>query len=67
MLIYPKDIKEKLEYNKVIDFISSECLTEMAKGYFQDLEILDDLGRIVQLIEETEGTERHWKEVKIFL
>lgn len=54
MLIYPKDIKEKLEYNKVIDFISSECLTEMAKGYFQDLEILDDLGRIVQLIEETE-------------
>jgi len=54
MLLYPKDIKEKLEFNKIIDFISKECLSEMGRAYFSQIEILTDLTRIERLINETD-------------
>ncbi len=54
MFLYPKDIKEKLEFNKIIDQIKQECLSEMAKDYFDQIEILIDLQRIEQLINETD-------------
>jgi DNA mismatch repair protein MutS2 len=54
MYLYPRDIKEKLEFNKVIDHIKSECLSEMAKTYFDQLEILTDMAVISQLLNETE-------------
>jgi DNA mismatch repair protein MutS2 len=54
MFLYPKDIKEKLEFNKIIEQVKSECFSEMAKDYFDHLEILIDLRRIEQLINETD-------------
>ncbi len=54
MLLYPKDIKEKLEYNKVIEQIAKECLSEMARKHFDALDILTDFDSIVRLLDETE-------------
>ena len=54
MLLYPKDIKEKLEFNKIIDYIRKECLSGMAAEYFENIEILTDILRIEQLINETD-------------
>ena len=54
MILYPKDIKEKIEYSKIIDTICSECLSGMAVDYFRKIEILTDLQHISQLINETD-------------
>jgi len=51
---YPKDIKDKLEFNKIIDYISAECLSDMGRDYFAQIEILTDLVRIERLIDETD-------------
>ncbi len=54
MQLYPKDIKDKLEFNKIIDYISVECLSDMGRDYFAQIEILTDLVRIERLIDETD-------------
>lgn len=54
MQLYPKDIKDKLEFNKIIDYISAECLSDMGRDYFAQIEILTDLARIEKLIDETD-------------
>jgi DNA mismatch repair protein MutS2 len=54
MFLYPQDINEKLEFHKIIEALKSECLCEMAKSYFDKLEILTDKQRIERLLDETE-------------
>jgi len=54
MYIYPKNIKEKVEYHKVIAEIQRECVSEMGKKYFDDIAILTDLKQIQRLLDETE-------------
>jgi DNA mismatch repair protein MutS2 len=54
MLLYPKDIKEKLEFTKVLDFVRKECLSEMARTYFDQIQISSDLTEINRLINETD-------------
>ncbi len=54
MFLYPKDIKEKLEFSKVIDYIKVECLSELGRSYFDNIEILTDLSRIDRLLNETD-------------
>lgn len=54
MLLYPKDLKEKLEFTRVIEYIREECLSEMAGHYFEELEIQSSLEVIEQLINETD-------------
>lgn len=54
MLLYPKDIKEKLEFTKVLDFVRKECLSEMGKTYFDQIQISSDLTEINRLIDETD-------------
>lgn len=54
MMLYPKDIKEKLEFNKVIESIKKECLSDMSKLYFDQIDILTNRIRIEALINETD-------------
>lgn len=54
MLLYPKDIREKLEFSKIIDFIKRECLSSMAGDYFDAIEIHTSLAAIDRLLRETE-------------
>ncbi len=54
MFLYPKDIKEKLEYTKVIEQVSKECLSAMSKKYFENIEVLTDFEAISRLLNETE-------------
>lgn len=54
MLLYPKDLKEKLEFTRVTDYIREECLSAMGSRYFDDLEIQTRLPVIEQLILETD-------------
>lgn len=54
MLLYPKDLREKLEFNKIADYLKRECVSDMGRNYFNELEILSDLNRIQQLLDETE-------------
>lgn len=54
MFLYPKDIKEKLEFSKIIEFVSAECLSEMGKDYFHSIVILDNIADIERHINETE-------------
>ncbi len=54
MYLYPKDIKEKLEFSKIIEFVSVECLSEMGKEYFRNITILDNIADIDRLINETD-------------
>ena len=42
MLLYPKDIKEKLEFTKVLDFVRKECLSLMGKTYFDQIQVIDN-------------------------
>ena len=54
MLLYPKDIKEKLEFNKIIDAIKTECLSEMAGAYFDNISLQTAKSEIERLLNETE-------------
>jgi len=54
MLLFPKDIKEKVEYQKVIERIQSECLSFESVKYFDELKIETDLKLIERLLKETE-------------
>ncbi|MCZ2101040.1 MAG: Smr/MutS family protein [Chitinophagales bacterium] len=54
MFLYPKDIREKLEFNKIIDHLKSECLSDTGKHYFDHLEILSNIDTIQRLLNETE-------------
>lgn len=58
MFLYPKDIKEKLEYNKILDAIKSECLSEMAVTYFNNLEVYTDRTKIESLLNEADEYKR---------
>ncbi|MFZ1750872.1 MAG: Smr/MutS family protein [Saprospiraceae bacterium] len=53
MFLYPKDIKEKLEFLKIIEHLKAECLSEMTKEYFDSITIHNDLATIQKLILET--------------
>lgn len=54
MFLYPKDLREKLEFNKIIEQLKSECLSTLGKSYFENIEILTDLHQIQQLLNETD-------------
>lgn len=54
MFLYPKDIREKLEFNKIIDHLKSECLSDTGKQYFDHLELLSNIDTIQRLLNETE-------------
>lgn len=57
MKLYPKDIFEKLEFNKVLAFIKEECQGEEGKQSFDRIEIHTDKAIIKQLHEEVD----EWK------
>ncbi|MCB9310872.1 MAG: Smr/MutS family protein [Lewinellaceae bacterium] len=54
MILYPSDIRHKLEFDKIIESIKTYCLSSMAKAYFDQLEILDDVVRISNLHNEVD-------------
>jgi DNA mismatch repair protein MutS2 len=54
MFLYPKDLKEKIEFTRVVDFIIEECLSEMGQTYFREIEALTDLPRINRLLDEVD-------------
>ncbi len=55
--LYPKDIFEKLEFNKVLSAIKEECQGELGKLYFDQIKVHTDKETIVSLIEEVD----EWK------
>jgi DNA mismatch repair protein MutS2 len=55
--LYPKDVFEKLEFNKVIEVIKEECQGEQGKKYFDEIKIESDKKIIVALLEEVD----EWK------
>ncbi len=57
MRLYPKDIFEKLEFNKVLGFIKEECQGEQGKQYFDKINVLTDKFEIKHLHEEVD----EWK------
>ena len=40
MFLYPKDIKDNLEFNQFIDHISAECLSDMGRRIVEKREKL---------------------------
>ena len=63
MYLYPKDIKEKLEFSKIIEFVSVECLSEMGKEYFRNITILDNNDRFLPVLQES--MDQHRKDLTI--
>ncbi len=57
MKLYPKDIFEKLEFNKVLAFIKEECQGEEGKQYFDKIEVHTNKDVIKQLHDEVD----EWK------
>lgn len=54
MILYPKDIKERLEFTRVIESIQTECLSLPGKRYFDSLPVLTDIQLITQLLDESD-------------
>lgn len=54
MFLHPKDLREKLEFNKITEQLKSECLSSLGRGYFENIEILADLHQIQQLLNEAD-------------
>jgi DNA mismatch repair protein MutS2 len=54
MTLYPRDIKEKLEFDRIVASLREECLSAMAREYFDQIEVLTDRNRIQVLLDETE-------------
>ena len=60
MLLQPKDLYEKLEFDKVIALLEKECSGEMGQVYFQNLLPETDLNSILKKLKEV-------KELKLCL
>lgn len=54
MLLYPSDLKEKLEFSKILDELKKECLSPLTKNYFDKLDFSIDLKVIQRWLNETE-------------
>ena len=52
MQLEPKDIYEKLEFDKIIGLLQKECLGELGKLAFESLPILTDHKSIESLLHE---------------
>jgi len=59
MLLYPRDIFEKVEFNKIISLLKSECFGEPAIRYFESLEVYSDKAIVIRLLDEVD----EWKKV----
>lgn len=60
MLLQPKDLYEKLEFDKIIALLERECSGEMGQAYFQTLQPETDLKNIEKKLKEV-------KELKLCL
>ena len=57
MVVYPRDVFEKLEFTKVLTILKKNCLGVPGQNYFDAIEILDDKKAIRNLLCETD----EWK------
>lgn len=53
MILYPKDIFEKIEFNKVLKAIKEYCLGDLGKKHFDHIEIHTELPAVKLLLEQT--------------
>nr|MBP7644994.1 hypothetical protein [Saprospiraceae bacterium] len=53
MILYPKDIFEKIEFNKVLKAIKEHCLGDLGKKHFDNIEIHTELPAVKLLLEQT--------------
>ena len=60
MLLQPKDLYEKLEFDKVLQLLIQECLGDPGRQYFVDLTVSTDLIWIENRLKEA-------KELKLCL
>ena len=57
MVVYPRDVFEKLEFTKVLAILKKNCLGVPGQNYFDVIDILDDKKAIRNLLSETD----EWK------
>jgi DNA mismatch repair protein MutS2 len=55
--LYPKDIFEKLEFNKVLQFLKAECQGEQGKSYYDNIKVQTNKDVIKVLLDEVD----EWK------
>lgn len=53
MQLQPRDLYEKLEFNKILDLLEAECYGELGKAKVRALSPLTDPSRIQRLLDET--------------
>jgi DNA mismatch repair protein MutS2 len=53
MQLQPRDLYEKLEFNKILDLLEAECYGELGRAKVRALEPLSDPQRIQRLLDET--------------
>lgn len=61
MYLYPNDIKEKVEFHKIVEQVSRECLSAMARKHFEQIEAFTDVQEITRLLNETEEYKKSWE------
>lgn len=66
MYLYPNDIREKVEFHKIVEQVSKECLSTMSKKYFEHLEVLTDFHEITRLLNETEEYKKAYERGETF-
>lgn len=66
MILYPDDIKKKVEFDRVIEAIMSECLSDMGKEYFENIEITNNYAKIQRLLNEVDEYKKAIERAEIY-
>ncbi len=66
MFFEPKDLKEKLEFNKVLELLQKECVGELGRDAVTEIEPQIELEKIYRLLKEVDEFKATFKE-KIYI
>ncbi len=62
MKLAPKDLYQKLEFDKVLELLQKNCLGAPGRSYFQDLQLSDDANYIARQLEEVAEYQKTYAE-----
>ena len=66
MVLEPRDLFEKLEFDKVIRLVEQSCLGELGKQAVLDIQPAYDIDSIEQLLRPTHEMKRSFGEETVF-
>jgi DNA mismatch repair protein MutS2 len=54
MMLYPKNLEEKINFNKIRELLKEECLSSLGRGFVDKMSFSKDINLVTRLLDQTE-------------